>query len=323
MQTALMTVKDWAGAEFGGAELHDQRRSRRLVKVAAQLAAAPHGRLSESIDNWGDLKAAYRLLEKSEITHEAVLAPHRTRVREECRQAGDYLFVEDTTDLDFSSHPAAEDLGPIGDGRQRGLFVHSTLAMRIERWNAEREPQVTIAGLAAQRCWVRPQHKCSSRETKTERLARSRESQRWAASVQEIGLPPAGTRYTFVADREADIWETLGRCQDNRWDFIVRANQPRALADQEGSVFDAVAAAPVVARFNLNLRSRPQRVTRDKKTGRVKRVRKAHGGRTVELARILHQFFSGSLWRDGLSVGIEGFAQFLDPTRKAMRNDRV
>jgi len=55
------------------------------------------------------------------------------------------------------------------------------------------------------------------------------------------------------------------------------------MADQEGSVFDAVAAAPVVARFNLNLRSRPQRVTRDKKTGRVKRVRKAHGGHTVRL----------------------------------------
>jgi hypothetical protein len=86
-----------------------------------------------------------------------------------------------------------------------------------------------------------------------------------------------------MADREADIWETIGRCQDKQWDFIVRASQPRALADQEGSVFDAAAAAPVVARFNLNLRSRPQRVTRDKKTGRVKRVRKAHGARTVEL----------------------------------------
>lgn len=283
MQTALMTVKEWAVTEFGGAELHDRRRSRRLVKVAAQLAANPHGRLPESIDQWGDLKAAYRLLEQPEITHEAVLATHATRVKEECRQAGDYLFVEDTTELDFSSHPAAEDLGPIGNGGQRGLLAHSTLAMRIDRWNAEHEPQVTLVGLAAQQCWVRPPHTRTGRETKAERRARDRESQRWAASVEQIGPPPAGTRYTFMADREADIWETLGRCQDNRWDFIVRANQPRALADQEGSVFDAVGAAPVVARFTLKLRSRPQRVTRDKKTGKPKRVRKAHGQRTVEL----------------------------------------
>jgi len=39
----------------------------------------------------------------------------------------------------------------------------------------------------------------------------------------------------------------------------------------------------VVGRFKLQLRSRPRRVTRDKKTGKPKRVRKAHGERTVEL----------------------------------------
>ena len=283
MQTALMTAKGWAVAEFGGAELHDQRRSRRLIEVAAQLAADPHGILPQSFDKWSDLKAAYRLLEGADVTHGAVLAPHTLRVREECRCPGDYLFPEDTTELDFSSHPAAEDLGPIGDGGGRGLFVHTTLAMRIDTWNADHEPQVTIPGLAAQTCWVRPQHKATAKETKAQRFARYRESQRWAAAVEQIGPPPVGTRYTFMGDREADIFETIQRCQDRRWDFIVRANQPRALAEEEGSVFDAVAAAPVVAHFTIQLRSRPRRVTRDKKTGKPKRVRKAHGGRTVEL----------------------------------------
>jgi len=283
MQTALMAAKDWAVTEFGGAELHDQRRSRRLVHVAARLAAEPHGRLPESFGKWGDLKAAYRLLEGSDVTREAILATHITRVREECRRPGDHLFVEDTTDLDFSSHPAAEDLGPIGDGGGRGLFVHSTMVMRIDSWNAEHEPRVTLSGLAAQHCWVRTHYKAAAKEKKAKRLSRDRESQRWAAVVGQIGQPPAGTRYTFMADREADIFETIQRCQDRRWDFIVRANQPRALADEDGSVFDAVAAAPVIAHFIIQVRSRPQRVTRDKKTGKAKRVRKAHGARSVEL----------------------------------------
>jgi hypothetical protein len=278
-----MSVKDWAVVEFGGAELHDQRRSRRLIEVAAGVATRPQGKLPRSFQKPCELEAAYRLLETPDATHEAVIAPHITRVREESRRAGDYLWVADTTELDFSSHPAAEDLGLIGDGGGRGMFVHSNLVLRIEGWNTEEEPQVTLSGLGAQRCWVRTEHPSAAHEKKARRLGRSRESERWAAAVEQVGPPPAETRYTLMADREADIWETLGRCQDNRWDFIVRANQPRALADQEGSVFDAVAAAPVVARFNLNLRSRPQRVTRDKKTGRVKRVRKAHGGRTVEL----------------------------------------
>jgi hypothetical protein len=277
-----MTVTDWAAAEFGGADLHDRRRSRRLVRVAARLAADPHGRLPESFSQWSELKAAYRLLEESDITHEAVLAPHSRRVWQECRRPGDYFFVEDTTELDFSSHPAAEDLGRIGNDDGRGLFVHSTLAMRVDSWNAQEEPQVTLEGLAAQYCWVRPP-KASVPESKAQRLARPRESQRWAAEVERIGPPPAGTRYTFVADREADIFETIERCQDRQWDFLVRANQPRALAEEAGDVFGAVAAAPMVAHFTISMRSRPQRVTRDKKTGKPKRVRKAHDARAVEL----------------------------------------
>jgi hypothetical protein len=298
-----MTVKDWAVAEFGGAELHDQRRTRRVIRAATQLAAKPRGRLPESFSKWGDLKAAYRLLNNPDVTREAILAPHIARVRQECRQPGDYLFVEDTTDLDFSSHPAAEDLGPIGDGGGRGLFVHTTLVAQIDGWNTEDEPQVTLPGLAAQFCWVRTEHESAAQEKKANRLARSRESQRWAAVVEQIGPPPAGARYTFVADREADIFETIQRCQDHRWDFIVRANQPRALADQDGSVFDAVGAAPVVACFALKLRSRPQRVRRDKKTGKAKRVRKAHGGRTVELEVRACTVCLRAPWRPGEPAG--------------------
>jgi hypothetical protein len=283
MQTALMPIADWAVAEFGGADLHDQRRSRRLVAVAARIGAKPQGTLPQSFTVPAELEAAYRLLENEDVTREAVIAPHLTRVRQDCRQPGDFLFPEDTTELDYSSHPAAEELGLIGNGGGRGFLVHSTLALRIDRWNEEHEPQVTVSGVAAQHCWVRPEPKKAAGEKKAKRLRRARESQRWAVSVEEMGPPPAGTRYTFVADREADIWETLGRCQDNQWDYIVRANQARALADQEGSVFDAVGSAAAVCRFQLRLRSRPPRRRQDNKTGKAQRVRKAHGARTVGL----------------------------------------
>jgi len=294
-----MAAKDWAIAEFGGAQLHDLRRSRRLVRMAAQLASGPHGRLSEVFDDWGELKAAYRLLEEPDVTHDAILTTHLRRVREGCKAPGDYLFVEDTTELDFSSHTAAEDLGPIGDGGGRGLFAHSTLAMRIDSWNADHQPQVTVSGLAAQFCWVRTGHKAASKEKKAKRLARDRESQRWAASVEQIGPPAEGARYTFMADREADIFETIRRCQDCRWDYIVRANQSRALADEDGSIFEAVAVAPVVARFTIDMRSRPQRVVRDKKTGRPKRTRQAHAARKVELEVRTRAVRVRAPWRPG------------------------
>lgn len=299
MQTALMTARDWALAEFGGVDLHDQRRSRRLVEVAGQLATRPQGTLPGVFGQWAELKAAYRLLAEPGIRYDAVMAAHAQRVRQECRQPGEVLFVEDTTELDYSSHPAAEDLGLLGDGRGRGLLVHSTLAMRIDRWNEQQEPQVTLSGLADQTCWVRPEPTRATQEKKRKRLTRPRESQRWAACVERIGPPPSNTRYCFVADREADIFETIQRCQDGQWDFLVRASQPRAMVDQEGSIFDAVGRAAVLTRFVLAMRSRPQRVTRDKKTGKAQRVRKAHGPRCVELEVRSCRVTLRAPWRPG------------------------
>jgi hypothetical protein len=258
MDTTLMSATDWAQTEFGGAELGDQRRTQRLIRVAAGLAEEAHGALPESFGRWAELKGAYRLMEQANVRYEDILAPHRKRVLEACRLEGDYLLVEDTTELDFSSHLAALDLGRIGEDHGRGLFVHSTLALRVERWNDNQAPEVTVLGLMGQRWWARTAPKIGKgKERKQDRLRRKRESQRWAAVVGETGRPAPGARWTFVADRESDMYEVFELCEDHGWGFIVRANRPRALADQSGLVTDALAKSPVLGRFSLNLRSRP------------------------------------------------------------------
>jgi hypothetical protein len=279
-----MDCQEWAAVEFAGIDLGDLRRDRRVQRVAATLAAKACGTLPGSFTGWGDLKAAYRLVENPRVSYQQVIEPHFNRVRQDCGQGGEQLMIEDTTELDLTSAPA-EDLGPLDEGLGRGMYVHSTLALRVDRWSEQNEPEVTVVGLAAQQVWMRPEAEDRpTEETVGQRLSRSRESQRWAAAVEQIGPPPSGRRYTHVADRESDVYEAMERCQAKGWDFIIRANQPRALVDPGGSVFEAVAGGPVLGRFSLKLRSRPQRVmARNKKTGRRTRVRQAHGLRTVQL----------------------------------------
>lgn len=260
MASTLMSAADWAAAEFGGAELGDRRRCPRLVRLASMFAQNPHGTLPGSFKRWSEAKAAYRLLERSDVTYEKVVARHLERVRGDC-QDGEYLMVEDTTSLDFSSHLAAQDMGRIGDDGGRGLFVHSTLALKIARWNERHEPQVTVEGLLDQRWWARTQPTGRRKRGKRAKLSGPRESQRWAVVVDTIS-PCERARWTFVADRESDIYETFERCRDSRWHFIVRANQPRALADQGGSVFDAVANGRELGRFVVDLRARPGMASR-------------------------------------------------------------
>jgi hypothetical protein len=49
----------WAEETFGEAQLGDPRRSRRLVRVAAQVAADPQGSLPRQMGgDWAALKAA-------------------------------------------------------------------------------------------------------------------------------------------------------------------------------------------------------------------------------------------------------------------------
>jgi hypothetical protein len=257
MGTTLMTPSAWAEAQFGAAGLCDARRTRRLLRVATALAEHPSGLLPCAMPTWADLKAAYRLFGEGDVTYERITAPHRLHTCQACKEPGEYLLVEDTTDLDFSSHFMTEDLGWTGDGGGRGMYVHTTLALRIEGWTAENDPQVTVLGLAGQMVWRRQEKTPDRLEAKGQRLSRARESERWAALFEEIGGPPRPVQWTYVADREGDIYEVFARCRARGIDALVRAHQPRALVGEMGSVFDAAAGAPVQGRCQVRLRARP------------------------------------------------------------------
>ena len=93
----------WAEQQFGQAGLGDKRRNRRAVQLGAALAAAPDASLPQQTESWSQLKAAYRLLAEPEVTHEALTEPHRQAVRRQAgRREGVVLFVQDTTELDYT-----------------------------------------------------------------------------------------------------------------------------------------------------------------------------------------------------------------------------
>jgi hypothetical protein len=236
--------------------LHDVRRTARLVRVASALAEHPSGLLPHALRAWADLKAAYRLFGEEDVTYERVIAPHWQHTRQACEKPGDYLLVEDTTEIDFTSHYMTEDLGWTGDGGGRGMYAHTTLALRIERWTPQNEPEVTILGLLGQKVWTRSEKTPDRHEKKGQRLKRARESERWSALFEDLGGPSAGARWTFVADREGDIYEVFERCRLKGVEALVRAHQPRALVGEKGSLFEVAARAPVRGRYEIFLRAR-------------------------------------------------------------------
>lgn len=213
MSTTLIPPLQWAQDEFGFAELGDRRRNKRLVK--------------------------------------GVLAPHWERTRNACRQPGEYLLIEDTTLLDYSNHPATQDLGMIGDGGGRGFELHSALAVRIESWTLEQRPEGILVGLFGQPC--RTPRLAPPGETRGQRLRRPRKSQSWAAAIKCAGRPANGRQWIYVADRESDFYEPRQICRQHGVDFVIRACQDRRLADEAGQGTGVGAEHSIGARVSFGV----------------------------------------------------------------------
>jgi hypothetical protein len=268
MNSHLRSPDGWAQQQFEHANLGDARRNARLITIATHLAARPGGTLPQAFPEWKQLKAAYRFFSQPQVTHEAIQQPHWERTRQECSQPGEYLLIEDTSELDYSQHDCTEGLGSIGDGNGRGLLLHSTLAVRVDHWQDD-QPQGVIVGLLHQKCWARSVwNRPNPDETRGQRLSRPRESQRWAEVFEQMQGPGEQSVWIYMADRESDFYEPIQRSQRRHIDFIIRAYQDRRIIpnpeDQQEftRLKDVVANAPVLGRIQVELRARPGKAAR-------------------------------------------------------------
>lgn len=253
----VMDAHAWAEQEFGEAALGDARRTRRLTAMAAALAEHSAGPLPQTFSHWSELKAAYHCLHGEKATFPAITRGHLERIRAHCAERGEYLLLEDTTELDFTSHNAMTGRGRIGDNRGLGFLMHTALAVRIERWE-EHTPLPNVLGVFGQRVWARPPKVHKGAETKAQRLQRNdRESQKWAAALAETNGPPVGVRWTAIQDREGDVAETTVRIRAKGGDFIIRACQDRALEHEPLHLFEAARRAPIMGEWSVEVRARP------------------------------------------------------------------
>lgn len=252
--TTLQPAGQWAQNEFAFAELGDPRRSKRLVKIATQLADHPGGTLPQAFEDWAELKAAYRFFDNAAVDFGGVLEPHLKRTRLRCREPGEYLIIEDTSELDFTAHPRTQQLGVIGAGQGRGFELHSALAVRVEAWTLEQRPEGQVIGLFGQQC--RRPRPAPPKESRRERLKRPRKTNCWAEVFKRVGPPPSRCRWIYVADRESDFYEPIETCQQLGIDFIIRGYQDRRLADEAGKLREALTRAPLLGQSTVELRSR-------------------------------------------------------------------
>lgn len=251
--TTTLDTKQWAQQQFADCQLGDKRRTRRLVKVAEQVANNPAGSLPEQMQAWDDTKAAYRLFDQEGVTFEAITSPHWQQTRQQT--CGDFLILDDTTELNFGKDRQATGLEPTGKGSGRGFLLHNGLMVEAR--------SKAVVGLAGQEIHYRKA--TSKKQHSAQKLKRQRESEVWGRLIDRIGPAPDGVQLTHVGDRAADNFEVFCHLQANRCEWVIRMRSlhRKVLVDNgEQSISSCLKQLPLTGEYLLQVRSRDRQPAR-------------------------------------------------------------
>jgi Transposase DNA-binding/Transposase Tn5 dimerisation domain len=274
----------WAESEFRGTPGLNARFQSRLVQTAAALATRPQGTLPQRFA-WAELKGAYRLVHAL-ASADAVQEVHRRQTRARMAAARTpVLIVHDTTQLDFSDHPAvADQLGPIGDGAEvaRGFLQHNSLAVA--------PAGSRLLGLIHQQTVLRQPRPAG--ETRAARYRRpDRESLVWTRGIEAVGRPPVGAEWVHVGDRGADFFGAMATARRCGAHFLFRLVHNRTLHGAAAADDPATHLMDAARRVEATVPATVEVAGRGGRPGRTAAVKLGAMRRTIRATR------ADPLWR--------------------------
>jgi hypothetical protein len=245
---------DWASHELAHARLSDRRLVKRLITITTNFAQHPTAAIPQACGSWDRTKAAYRFFDNDAVKPEAILAAHVQATVQRMQAHPVVLCAQDTTTLNYSTHPQTQGLGPISNNRDKtlGLFLHSTLALT---------PNGQPLGLLHAQTWARSGRHFGRSSNQRNRTPRTqKESQKWMDSLsacQALASRCVATTLVNVADREGDLYDlfeqALAPSVDPAVHLLVRAQHDRQVAHPQKYLWDFLAAQRPQERLQLKV----------------------------------------------------------------------
>lgn len=187
--------------------------------------------------------AAQRLLSSPRLSVDTIVQASSVRTVRACAGRR-VLCAQDTSEINFARWAGRKGLGPGGDGKTPGFFVHPVIAV-----DADVE---AVLGLVGARIWTRGAAPVAPRAG---RKIEDKESARWIEGVDTASERLAAAAQIIVTgDQEADIWACFARRPVNV-ELLVRARHDRPLG-AEGSLFTAPRSWPELCRYEIAIAPR-------------------------------------------------------------------
>jgi Transposase DNA-binding/Transposase Tn5 dimerisation domain len=216
--------------EFVRVELGDQRLSHRLVHLVDLLENEFESSLPKACSEWKEIKAAYRFFSNDHIDPEQLQNTHilNTVARINDVLEDSVILVQDSTSLNYHSHPATLGLGDIANSSGKrcseGIQCHSGMIYTVHG---------TPLGLTFQKFWLRKnkegEERIKYRRGKYRIPFEKKESFRWLEGIRVAHLLQQQVKkhIIVVQDREGAINQVIEAALNFKIGFICRVKNQR------------------------------------------------------------------------------------------------
>lgn len=209
--------------------------------------------MPQASESAAESQSIYRFWANPTVRVSAIVNSHRDGVRARARDYETVLAIQDTTDLNYTSHRQTKGLGFINQTAQQGMKVHSCFAV-----SGTGAP----LGVLHQYCWSRKQASGKRLQRRKTPIAK-KESYRWLQGVKAAEEGLAETQHcVHVGDREADIFELFAQPRSDRSDLLIRATHNRKVQHELGYLIPAIEQARVLGHLTIALQRNPKRPPR-------------------------------------------------------------
>mgnify|MGYP006294114725 FL=1 len=250
----------WAEAEFGTIRLHDDRLKQRLYTMAGDFYNNPEANIPEACGSKAATMGAYRFFQNKKVTMDIVLDAHTEATINRIKQHRVVLAPQDTTTLNYTTHPMTQGLGPVChiNDSSIGLILHDTLAFSEEG---------TPLGVVDAQCWARDE-KQGKRHKRKQLPIEQKESMKWLRSFRKLvriqQLCPE-TMLISIGDRESDIYELFLEAAKTPEGpkLLVRADNGRQRKADQQFLWDRMNAQQLDGSLKIHLPRRGSAKARD------------------------------------------------------------
>jgi len=247
--TNSIAPQSWASSEFADARLGDRRLHARLVAMAAQIAEAPAGTVTEVFPESADREGAYRFVENDAIDPIEI---GRAALRSCLQRAAGFPFFfvpVDESSITLTDRGQEHGLGRVGTTKccARGLEVISAIGVA---------PDGTPIGYAGQHYWARVGG--LTKKYRKKRTIEQKETRHWLTTIGRVETErrevEGSARPWYQLDRGGDFKELIEWAADTDAWLTVRANANRVVRDAEARhLWSAMDVAPLLGSYDFEV----------------------------------------------------------------------